>query len=157
MCRIVGLKPLVFGEPKVLILGSMPSEKSIEKQMYYANPTNRFWSVLQHITKLDTDNPEDLLSKSGVALWDICDTCIRKGSSDATIRDVIANDIPGFLKQYPSIERIVCNGKTSFANVKKFYPALAERVMVCPSTSAANARFRLDDLVKEYRKVICDE
>ena len=31
---------------KILILGSVPSVKSVENSFYYMHPKNRFWTVL---------------------------------------------------------------------------------------------------------------
>ena len=41
-----GLQPLLCEEPKILILGTFPSENSLEKKEYYSNPSNRFWKVI---------------------------------------------------------------------------------------------------------------
>lgn len=37
-----GLEPLVCNEPKILILGSLPGDISIESQEYYAKITRTF-------------------------------------------------------------------------------------------------------------------
>ncbi len=152
MSRIVGLDPIVHKDDKILILGSMPSVQSLEKQAYYANPTNRFWPMLKEIYG-EKENYL-LLKQAHIALWDACHSCIRTGSSDASIKEIEPNEVMALLNDHPSISKIICNGKTSFNTVKKFIPELSERIVVCPSTSAANARYRLDDLVKIYRKVL---
>lgn len=157
MQRIVGLDKIVHGNDEILILGSMPSIKSMEEQFYYANKTNRFWYVLSEIYEYPVDTKEQrlkLLEHAHIALWDSCHSCVRRKSADATIRDIEANDIMKLLKENPSVQTVICNGKTSFQTVKKYIPELADQVSVCPSTSSANARFRLDDLVREYRKCL---
>ena len=40
------LEPIYDEQSKVLILGSFPSVISRKDMMYYANKTNRFWSVM---------------------------------------------------------------------------------------------------------------
>lgn len=45
-----GLMPLICSEPRILILGSLPSDMSIASQEYYGNPRNLFWRVIAGIT-----------------------------------------------------------------------------------------------------------
>ena len=40
--RLIGFEPVVGTEPRILILGSMPSEASLTAGCYYAHPRNRF-------------------------------------------------------------------------------------------------------------------
>ena len=47
--RKTGLAPLCPGCARVLVLGSMPSEKSIAAGFYYANPRNAFWPVMARV------------------------------------------------------------------------------------------------------------
>lgn len=155
MSRIRGLNQVVHGDDKILILGSIASVESMEQGIHYAHASNRFWKVLSKIYQMPSDTLErkqELLRKNKIALWDSCQSCQRYRSSDASIKEVKPNDIPGFLKENPCIQTILCNGKTSYQVLKKFYPDIAKQVKVCPSTSAANARYRLNDLVEEYRK-----
>lgn len=117
MCRIIGFDAIVHKNDKVLILGSMPSVKSLQEQMYYANPNNRFWPMLQAIYHMPIETNEQkkqILEKNHIALWDICHSCIRPGSLDSHIKEIVPNDIVSLLKENPSIERIICNGKTSY-------------------------------------------
>ncbi|WP_379563207.1 uracil-DNA glycosylase family protein [Oceanobacillus kapialis] len=41
--KLSSFAPVLPTNPKVLILGSMPGGKSLEKQEYYGNPRNHFW------------------------------------------------------------------------------------------------------------------
>ena len=43
---LIGFDPIVADEPRVLILGSMPSVTSLEKQEYYGYRHNRFWKIM---------------------------------------------------------------------------------------------------------------
>ena len=47
--RKTGLGPLLCNGPKVLILGSLPGDRSLELQEYYGHPQNRFWKVIAAI------------------------------------------------------------------------------------------------------------
>lgn len=91
------LAPIVDEECEILILGSLPSVKSREEHFYYANKQNRFWKVISAIYHEDlptNKTKEEVLLKHHIALWDSIHSCIIKGSSDASIKDVIPNDIP---------------------------------------------------------------
>ena len=152
MCkRIVGLNPIVFEDSRILIVGSMPSVISLKEQMYYANKTNRFWKILESLYQ-ENDKIE-LLKISHIALWDICHSCIRKTSADSEIKDIEPNDIPKLLNTYKNIEKVICNGRTSQNTMKKYFPDI--ETVYCPSTSSANARFSLEQLIEIYKKEFC--
>lgn len=151
MCkRIVGLDPIVFKDSRVLILGSMPSVISLKEQMYYANKTNRFWKILESLYQ-ENDKIE-LLKISHIALWDICHSCIRKTSADSEIKDIEPNDIQELLNRYKNIEKVICNGRTSQNTMQKYFANI--QTVYCPSTSSANARFSLEQLIEIYKKEI---
>lgn len=152
MCkRIVGLNPIVFEDSRILIVGSMPSVMSLKEQMYYANKTNRFWKILEEIYQ--ENDKIKLLKVSHIALWDICHSCIRKTSADSEIKDIEPNDIPKLLNTYKNIEKVICNGRTSYNTMKKYFPDI--ETVYCPSTSSANARFSLEQLIEIYKKEFC--
>ena len=153
MSRIIGFDPITHPDDRVLILGSMPSVESLKQSFYYANKTNRFWKMLEVIFDQEADTIEQrllLLEQNQIALWDVCHSCLRKTSADADIRDVMPNDIEQLLKEHDSIQKVICNGKTSAALMKKFYKDIP--IAVCPS----NARYRLNDLVEIYGKELKD-
>ena len=72
--RLIGFEPVVGTEPRILILGSMPSEASLAAGCYYAHPRNRFWPVVGECFGFDPALPYkerlDALTTSGAALWD---------------------------------------------------------------------------------------
>ena len=111
-----GLEPWVGGEPKVLILGSLPGDESIKQQAYYANKRNAFWKIMRALynNNIETDNKKFIIS-CGIALWDCVHSAIRKGSLDSAIKDdsVVANDIRGLIAKYPTINTIILNGGTA--------------------------------------------
>ncbi|MCF0107031.1 MAG: DNA-deoxyinosine glycosylase [Holdemanella sp.] len=155
MQRITGFNAIVHGDDRILILGSMPSVKSLEDNMYYANKTNRFWPMLSNIYGFPYQTIKDkyqLLEKAHIALWDSCHSCIRKGSMDSNIKDVIVNDIPSLLEANPSIQKILFNGRASYQTFKRYFPEIKIDMVVCPSTSAANAKFKMEDLISIYKE-----
>ena len=151
--------PSIDENSKILILGSMPGVKSLEKQQYYAHPQNRFWNVLGHIcgnsdlAKLEYNQKLKVLLDNNIALWDTIKSCKRDGSLDSDIQDEIPNNIRKLLIKYPNIKIILLNGNKSYSAFKKYFPDLLEKY-IChklPSTSPANARYNLDKLIQEWK------
>lgn len=145
------IEPLYSTESRILILGSFPSVKSREQQFFYGHPQNRFWKVMAAVCgePVPESVPEkkELILGHGFALWDTVASCEITGSSDASIRNVRANDLRVILDRCP-IEKICCNGKTSYATYHQLIEPDLHREAVClPSTSPANAQWSLEKLI----------
>ena len=138
-------------DAKILILGSMPSKKSLAADQYYAHPQNGFWPIMGELFRFDAslDYEERLarLRNNGIALWDVAHQCVRPGSLDSAIEieSVVANDFEAFFNMHPHIRAIFFNGrKAEELNRRLVLPALPEEPMgierfLLPSTSPANA------------------
>lgn len=110
-------EPIVDHRTKVLILGTMPSQISLVRGQYYANPRNAFWRIIHglfggHPEAGYAERTAFLLDK-GIGLWDVLASCRREGSSDASIRDPVPNDFPRLVARYPAIETVFFNGSTA--------------------------------------------
>ena len=144
MDRISSFPPIVSPTSKILILGSIPGVKSLEQQQYYAHPQNKFWTILSELFQEDvtTDYSEriTLLQRKHIALWDVIDSCERKGSLDVKIKNEEQNDIGKFLTDHPNIIAVFCNGQKAFKNVQKKLGSTSQfPIFVLPSTSPAHA------------------
>ncbi len=143
------LPPIVGEQPKVLILGSMPSQASLKHQEYYAHPQNSFWWIMSELYdfKITLSYSErcKVLNQQGVAVWDVLHQCRRAGSLDSAIerQSERANDFISWLKTYSSIRSIVFNGTAALKLFKRHYAASLESdsitLFACPSTSPAYA------------------
>ncbi|WP_144281105.1 DNA-deoxyinosine glycosylase [Chryseobacterium echinoideorum] len=121
--RISSFPPIINADSKILILGSIPGVKSLEKQQYYGHPQNKFWKIIfelfnEEFTEGYTEKI-NVLKKHHIALWDVIDSCERKGSLDSEIKNEEANQIPELLQEYPNIQAIFCNGGKSYKNLQK--------------------------------------
>lgn len=154
--------PSINSKSEILILGSIPGVKSLEEQQYYAHPQNRFWRMMGLLCNVenlqDLNYPQKLqvLLKNRIALWDVIGTCTRKGSLDSNIQNETPNNIPELLKQFSNINTICLNGNKAYAAFKKYFPDLLKKCNCykLPSTSPANARYKLNDLYREWESVI---
>ena len=146
--------PLYDKNSKILILGSFPSVKSREQNFFYGHPQNRFWKVVSAV--MDTDTPVTIEEKSNflhenhIALWDVIASCDITGSSDSSIKNVVANDLTDIFKN-SDISQIFVNGKTAEKYYNKYIRNTIGREAVClPSTSPANAGWRVEKLVDAW-------
>ena len=150
--------PLFSGNSRVLILGSFPSVKSREQQFFYGHPQNRFWKVLAALYHQEipatVEQKKELILANGLALWDSIGSCVITGSSDASIREVRANDLSIILDHSP-IRKIFCNGKPSWQMYeKRIRPATGREAVCLPSTSPANAQWSLEKLIEAWAVIL---
>lgn len=122
--RKTGLSPLVCENPRLLILGSLPGDRSLEMQQYYGHPQNRFWKVIAAVHGLpcpsDYGAKKEMLAACRIVLWDVYHAASRPGSMDADIRKGEFNDIEGLLLSFPGISTIALNGSTAAAGFDKY-------------------------------------
>lgn len=148
------IAPVYNHESQILILGSFPSVKSRENQFFYGHPQNRFWKVLAQI--FEDELPQtiaektEFLLKHQVAVWDVIASCEIEGSSDSSIRNVVANDL-GNLLDTAEIKQIYVNGKKAEQLYRKYIEPKTGRTAIClPSTSPANAAWSVKRLVEAW-------
>ena len=152
------IPPVYNEESTVLILGSFPSIKSREEGFFYGHPQNRFWKVIaavaEHEIPKSVEEKRNLLLDSGIGVWDVIASCDIVGSSDSSIKNVVANDIKSILDS-SNISRIYVNGKTAEKYYNKYIlPYLGIPAVCLPSTSPANAAWSLDKLTNAWKNII---
>ena len=144
-------------DSRILILGSFPSVKSREQMFFYGHPQNRFWRVMAAL--LGADVPQTVEEKRAfllanhISLWDVIASCDIAGSSDASIRNAVPNDLTPILET-ASIRQIFTNGGTAHRLYRKYiYPLTGREDTVLSSTSPANAARSLDALIDAWQPV----
>lgn len=159
MNRISSFPPIVDKSSKILILGSVPGVKSLQMQQYYAHPQNNFWKLMFHL--VDTEFSSDyhtrlqLLKKHRIALWDVIESCERKGSKDTDIKSEIDNDIQELINSHPNIKIIFCNGQKSYKNLLKLVGKnFIIPIVVLPSTSPLHT-IKFEEKLEQW-KIIKD-
>lgn len=150
--------PAIYApDSRILILGSFPSVKSREQMFFYGHPQNRFWRVMAAL--LGADVPQTVEEKRAfllanhIALWDVIASCDIAGSSDASIRNAVPNDLTPILET-ACIRQIFTNGGTAHRLYRKYiYPLTGREDTVLSSTSPANAARSLDALIDAWQPV----
>lgn len=142
--------PLYDGNSRILVLGSFPSVASRAVNFFYGHPRNRFWQLLADWAgeplPCDTEGRRALALRHGIAMWDVLASCEIEGSSDASVRNAVPNDLSPIFAA-AEIRTVLCNGSLSKSVYDRYLfqktgiPALA-----MPSTSPANAAWSLEKL-----------
>jgi hypoxanthine-DNA glycosylase len=128
---------------RVLILGSLPGQRSLQHQQYYAHRQNGFWPLMESVTGmtlvgLDYDERLAALLSAGIALWDVIQSAERVGSLDAAIRNPTANDLTTAIARLPSLRAIAFNGlRASAIGRKSLGPEPGPALLTLPSSSPA--------------------
>jgi hypoxanthine-DNA glycosylase len=159
--RLSGLAPVVAPGARLLVLGSFPSAASLKAQQYYAHPRNHFWPILSALWGLSGDAALQhrpyaerlpVAHAHGLAIWDVYAGCEREGSLDSAIRAAELNDLPGLVRQVPTLRAIAHNGGES-ARHRPITQALGLPVAQLPSTSPANASWSFERKLAAWRAV----
>lgn len=107
--------PVAAPDARLLIVGSLPGERSLAERQYYAHPQNQFWRLLSPVVgrPLPTLAYEErlrVLQVRRIALWDVVATARRTGSADSAIRDAEANDLATLVRSLPDLRAVAFNG-----------------------------------------------
>jgi len=120
--------PIIDKNSLILILGTIPGKKSLEKKEYYAYSGNKFWEIIYSIFGADfkqstsyVDKKEFLKSKR-IALWDVLRSCNRRGSSDSKIENPQMNDFIGLFEKHPNLKHIAFNGENALIYFVRYFP-----------------------------------
>ena len=155
-----GFDPVFDKRSRVLVLGSFPSVLSRENRFYYGNPRNRFWRVMadalgeEEPAADDIEGKRAMLLRHGVALWDVIESCDVRGSSDASIRNVVPADVARITGAAP-IGAVLCNGGTAGRLYARWLePVTGLPSTTLPSTSPANAAWSVERLAIRWREVL---
>lgn len=149
--------PVMDTRCTVLILGSVPSVRSVEEGFYYMHPKNRFWPVIGALTgedyaAMNFAARRAALTRHGIGLYDAVYECDIMLSSDAKAKNIVPADIPALIGG-TRVQRIFCNGALSYATLVKYHPSLEPMAEKLPSTSPANASYNMPRLIAAWQKI----
>ncbi len=165
MTRSEGFSPIARADATVLILGSLPGQRSIDAGEYYAHPQNAFWKIMRSLYAVDGNYEERCaaLLEHRIALWDVLSSSIRPGSLDASIRTetATANDFCYYDTAHPEIHLIAFNGQKAQQLFRKFVHLddvqqnVAAKAL--PSSSPAHAAMSWADKAGAWKTALTAE
>ncbi|KQS01971.1 DNA-deoxyinosine glycosylase [Sphingomonas sp. Leaf357] len=132
--------PVVDIDTRLLVLGSLPGDRSLAEARYYAHPQNQFWRLIsaaidRDIAGLRYEDRLAALRTARVGLWDVVASAVRPGSTDAAIRDLVGNDLPGLIARLPNLRAIAFNGATAHRHGSRQLVAIGLPLIALPSSS----------------------
>jgi hypoxanthine-DNA glycosylase len=151
--------PISNTDTTILILGTIPGDKSLELGEYYGHSRNRFWKIISTITGNDLpltySDKKELLIKSKIGIWDVAHKANRKGSLDSAIEDEEPNDLDSFITRHKNLKVIGFNGTKSQALFDKYFDRKnGLKYFSLPSTSPANTGIDFDNICKLWRQIL---
>lgn len=139
----------------MLVLGSLPGERSLEQQRYYAHPQNRFWHLIgrvigRDLAPLGYDERLAALLAAKVGLWDTVASARRQGSLDAAIREAEPTDLRELAASLPQLRAVGFNGAASARIGMPQLAATGLALIRLPSSSPAHAAMPLAEKEKMW-------
>jgi TDG/mug DNA glycosylase family protein len=158
MSRKSSFPPVVAPDTRLLILGSLPGERSLADGHYYAHPQNRFWHLVGRIigtdlARLDYNARLTALLSAGVGLWDTVASAQREGSLDAAIREAQLHPLAELARSLPELRAVGFNGRTAAALGLPQLSASGLALVPLPSSSPAYAAMRLAEKEKLWDRL----
>lgn len=153
-----GFTPISGPAPRVLILGSLPSRRSLVEGRYYAHPRNAFWPIMGRLFDAGPDLPYAMraarLKARGIAVWDVLQASCRPGSLDASIdiHSAVCNDFNGFFAAHPELRLIAFNGRKASELFRRLFGpnGIGAEEVTLPSTSPAHAAMTFDEKLRRW-------
>ena len=156
--RKASFEPVVDAATRVLILGSLPGERSLAAGRYYAHPQNQFWRLVGGAIERDLEGLEydariAALLDAGIGLWDTVASANRRGSLDAAIRDAEHNPLADLTATLPELRAVAFNGGTSARIGQALLAGNACALLALPSSSPAYAAMPFAEKLRLWRAI----
>lgn len=151
--------PVVDQNCKILLLGTMPGDRSLSLQQYYGHSGNHFWKLIYTLFKQPVDPDyearKSFLLHHGIALWDVLESCTCEGSLDSNIKNEVVNDFAAFYRQYPAITEVFFDSKKAEQLYLKHVKKSADKnYHLLPSPSGANATKTFQQKLELWQEIL---
>lgn len=137
--------PVIDDRCHLLLLGSLPGEKSLALQEYYGNRHNKFWELVGTVIGVDLralryEARLAALLERGIGLWDVIAEAERPGSLDAAITAARHNALAELVQTLPRLRAVGFNGTTAARLGRQRLGHVTDRIDLIdlPSSSPAH-------------------
>lgn len=151
--------PIVDEHCTVLLLGTMPGERSLRLQQYYGHAGNHFWKLIYTLFNqpLDPDyqGRKQFLLEHHIALWDVLESCTCEGSLDSNIKNEKVNDFAAFYRRYPRIRHVFFDSRKAEEFYLRHVKKSEDKVYhLLPSPSRANASKSFEQKLEAWTELL---
>jgi hypoxanthine-DNA glycosylase len=158
MVRKSSFPPVVRPDTRVLVLGSLPGERSLAEGRYYAHPRNLFWrlagaAIGRELEALGYEARLEALLAAGIGLWDTVASARRAGSLDAAIREAEHNPLAELAATLPELRAVAFNGARSAAIGTALLAGSGLALLPLPSSSPAYAAMPYAEKLRLWRAI----
>ncbi|QNK61862.1 DNA-deoxyinosine glycosylase [Pedobacter sp. PAMC26386] len=155
----IAFPPIVDQNCKILLLGTMPGDRSLRLQQYYGHTGNHFWKLIYSLFKQPVDPDyearKQFLLDHGIALWDVLESCTCEGSLDSNIKSEKVNDFFAFYRQYPALTEIFFDSKKAAHFYLKYVKESKDKnYHLLPSPSGANATKTFEQKLEQWKELL---
>ncbi|MCX2480102.1 DNA-deoxyinosine glycosylase [Pedobacter sp. MC2016-15] len=151
--------PIIDEHCTVLLLGTMPGDRSLRLQQYYGHAGNHFWKLIYALydqpVEADYASRKSFLLEHHIALWDVLESCTCEGSLDSNIKNEVTNDFAAFYAQYPNITHVFFDSRKAEEFYLKYVKKSPAKVYhLLPSPSGANASKTFVQKLDAWRELL---
>lgn len=164
MTYIFSFEPIADPHAKILILGSIPGNRSLIAGEYYAHKHNVFWKIMADLLHFELNSSYEIkvqmLKSAHIALWDVLKSCKRVGSLDSNIlpNSQTVNNLQYFFQQHQLISKVCFNGGKAENCFNRYVANTirgnSKQFIKLPSTSPANASISYGEKLKLWQEAI---
>ncbi|MET1054581.1 MAG: DNA-deoxyinosine glycosylase [Pedobacter sp.] len=151
--------PIVDEHCTVLLLGTMPGDRSLRLQQYYGHAGNHFWKLIYTLfdqpLQPDYEQRKSFLLEHHIALWDVLESCTCEGSLDSNIKNEVVNDFAAFYEQYPNLSHVFFDSRKAEEFYLKYVGKSMDKIYhLLPSPSRANASKSFEQKLEAWKELL---
>lgn len=151
--------PVVDENCHILLLGTMPGDRSLRLQQYYGHSGNHFWKLVyrlfNQVPDPDYTARKQFLLNHRIALWDVLASCTCEGSLDSNIKNEVVNDFSIFYSKYPAIKHVFFDSKKAEQLYLRHVGKSEDKVYhLLPSPSGANASKTFEQKLHQWKEIL---